>query len=138
MAATKLQKGWTEVQFADTAISHVQSVAFGRNGSLIEYTGDNNIEPIMIAIKEAKPHATVTSGDVATIMGFQVGDTGSLVAVQPDAKGSTGGNINWTLANAVVASADSQGHWGAFATATLKVQAYSSDGTTSALSFTLT
>lgn len=137
MSATKAQKGWTGVQFASTSIAHVQSVMFGKGGSLIEYISDNSIIPTIIAVQQSRPHATIVSADVATLMGFAVGASGSLVATQPDILAAVGGNIAWTLSNGVVANVDETGQWGAVATATMTVQAFSTDGTTSPLAFTL-
>jgi hypothetical protein len=133
MAATQLQLNWTGVQFGSVNIIHVTSCSFSQGGELIEFSGDNSRYPVIIANNVNRPKCSITGGDVATLMGFTDGLSGTILATQQDALGATGGAINWSLINAVHETTDDQGQWGAFATATATFRAYSSDGATNPL-----
>jgi len=84
----------------------------------------------------SKPTASVTSADTATLMAIAPGTTATFSATHKDAKGATSGDILYVLANAVVENVETTGAHGQFGTATMKMLAYSSDGTTNPLSFT--
>ncbi len=134
--STALQMNWTSVQFATTSIARVTSVAFSQGGELIEFAGDNNRYPVVIANNINRPRCSITSGDVATLMAINPGASGTILATQNDALGVVGGSIVWTMANAVAQSTDETGHWGHFASATTTFRAYAGDGATNPLSFT--
>lgn len=136
MPATNLQLNWSSVQFASTNLTHVTSVTFDQGGELIEFSGDNNRYPVVVANNVNRPKCSITSSDVGTLMGIATGTCGLITATQVDALQATGGGINWSLANAVHETTQDAGQWGQFATATAKFRAYSSDGTTNPLSFT--
>jgi hypothetical protein len=136
MSATALQLNWISVQHASTAITRVTSVTFSQGGELIEFSGDNARFPQVITNNVSRPRCSVTSGDVATLMGIAVGTSGTFTAEQLDALAQIGGAINWTMSNAVHESSDDSGNWGNFASATANFRAYASDGATNPLSFT--
>ena len=136
MSASALQLNWTSVQFASTGLTRVTSVTFSQGGELIEFAGDNNRYPVVIASNISRPRCSITSGDVATMMGIIPGTSGTLTATQNDAMGGIGGAVNWTMNNAVHQNTDDAGRWGHFATATATFRAYASDGATNPLSFT--
>jgi hypothetical protein len=136
MSATALQLNWTSVQFASASLTRVTSVTFSQGGELIEFAGDNNRYPVVIANNINRPRCTITSGDVATLMGIAPGTSGTITATQNDALGAVGGGINWTMTNAVHANTDDNGQWGRFASATAVFRAYAADGATNPLSFT--
>ena len=136
MAATNLQLNWTGVTHGSTAINFVTSVMFSRGGELIEYAGDNARYPQVIANNMNRPRASVTSGDVATLMSILPGTPGDLVAVQHDALEQVGGGINWTLANAIMENAEDTGAFSQFASATATFRARAADGLTNPLTFT--
>ncbi len=135
MAATGLQLNWTSVSHNSVNLTRVTQVSFDQGGELISFQGDNNRYPVVIANAISRPKASVTTGDVATLMNIAVGTTGSFIATQKDAVGSSGGDIVFTLINAVHESSQDSGQWGQFASGTASFQAYSSDGSTSPLSF---
>jgi hypothetical protein len=136
MAATKLQLNFTGVSFASTAITRVTSVSFDQGGTLINFSGDNDRYPTVIANPVSNPKCSITSGDVANLMNIATGASGTILANQLDALAATGGAIDWTLVNAVHETTTDQGQWGQFGTATATFNAYSSDGSTNPLSFT--
>ena len=136
MSATALQLNWTNVQFATTSLTRVTAVTFSQGGELIEFAGDNNRYPVVIANNINRPRCSITSGDVATLMSIAPGSSGTIIATQNDALGGTGGAINWTMSNAVHQNTDDTGQWGHFATATATFRAYAADGATNPLSFT--
>lgn len=138
MAATKLQRNWTAVAFNSVTITRVTGVNFDPGGNLIGFLGDGDIYPEVIVAQDCKPTASVESGDIGTLMGFAPGTVASLTATHNDAKLAVGGAINYTLANAVVKSTPANGPRGQFGSGTLSLEAFSSDGTTSPLSFTRT
>ena len=136
MSATALQLNWSSVEFASTPLTRVTSIMFDQGGKLIEFAGDNDRYPVIIANPMNSPRCSITSADVATLMGIVPGTSGSIAATQVDALEATGGSIVWTLANAVHESTQDTGSFSQFATATATFRAYSSDGTTNPLTFT--
>ena len=136
MSATALQLNWTGVQFASTNLTRVTSVTFSQGGELIDFAGDNNRYPVVIANSISRPRCSITSGDAATLMNITPGTSGTIAATQNDALGAAGGAINWTMSNAVLQNTDDTGEWGQFATATATFRAYAADGATNPLSFT--
>jgi hypothetical protein len=109
---------------------------FDQGGELIEFAGDNDRYPVVIANPMNRPRCSITSADVATLMGITPGSSGTIAATQVDALEVTGGAVNWSLINAVHESTQDTGQFGQFATATATFRAYSTDGTTNPLSFT--
>ena len=136
MSATSLQLNWTGVEFASTPLARVTSIMFDQGGELIEFAGDNDRYPVVIANPMNRPRCSITSADVATLMGIAPGTSGTIAATQVDALEATGGAVVWTLANAVHESSQETGSFGQFATATATFRAYSGDGVTNPLSFT--
>jgi hypothetical protein len=136
MAATKAQINWTNVQHGSTPITRVTNASFGQGGSLIKFKGDTDQFPTIIASVDIEPHASVTTADVAVLMGIAPGTAGTLQATLNDAKSQAGGAVVFAMANAVFENADTQAQHAQFASVTGTWQAYSSDGVTNPLSFT--
>jgi hypothetical protein len=141
MAITKAQINWTAVAFTPTggsatSITRVTTGSFGQGGRLIKFKGDTDLYPTVIAAPTIEPHASFTTADVGTMMGFAPGTTGALAATLNDAKAAVGGAVVFALANAVFENASATGHHGEFATVTGTWHAFSSDGVTNPLSFT--
>jgi hypothetical protein len=138
MSATKAQINWTAVSHGSTSITRVSAASFSQGGSLIKFKGDVDNFPTIIANVDNEPHASVTTADVAVLMGINPGTTATLSATLNDAKLATGGAVVFAMANAVFENADSQGQHAQFASVTGSWQAFSSDGSTNPLSFTRT
>jgi hypothetical protein len=141
MPVTKAQLNWTGVSFTPTggsatSITRVMAGMFGQGGHLIKFKGDTDLYPTVIAAPTVEPHASFTTADVGTMMGFAPGSAGALAATLSDAKAQTGGAVVFALANAVFENASATGQHAQFATVTGTWQAYSSDGVTNPLSFT--
>jgi hypothetical protein len=136
MSATKAQINWTGVEFASTNITRVTNASVGQGGQLIKFKGDVDNYPTIIANVDNEPHASITTADVGTMMGFSPGTTGTLVATLNDAKLAAGGAVNFTLINAVFENADTQAQHAQFGSVTGTWQCFSSDGSTNPLSFT--
>jgi hypothetical protein len=134
--ATKLQANWTAVSHGATAITRVSQVSFSQGGSLATYAADGDHYPTVVVNLMSRPKATVTSSDTAALMGIASGTTATFSATHKDAKGATGGDILYVMANAVVENVETTGAHGQFGSATMSLLAYSSDGTTNPLSFT--
>lgn len=127
---------WTGVAFGSTSLSRVTSVVFSQGGELVEFAGDNNRYPVVIANNMNRPRCTISSGDVASLMGIVPGSSGQIQATQIDALAAVGGNVLWVMANAVHESTTDTGHFGHLATGSATFRAYSADGITNPLSFT--
>jgi hypothetical protein len=136
MAATKANINWTGVAFNSTAITRVTNASIGQGGQLIKFKGDTDIYPTIIANVDNEPHASITTADVGTMMGFIPGTSATLSATLNDAKNASGGAVVFTLANAVFENADTQAQHAQFGSVTGTWQCYSSDGSTNPLSFT--
>ena len=136
MSATKAQINWTGVEFNSVNITRVTNASIGQGGQLIKFKGDTDIYPTIIANVDNEPHASITTADVGTMMGFVPGTSATLTATLNDAKSAAGGAVNFTLANAVFENADTQAQHAQFGSVTGTWQCYSSDGSTNPLSFT--
>jgi hypothetical protein len=136
MAATKLQANWSAVSHGTNAITRVTQVTFSQGGSLASYSGDGEHYPTVIVNLMSKPRAVVTSSDTATLMGIATGTTATFSATHKDAKGASGGDILYVMANSVVENVETSGSHGQFGSASMNLLAYSSDGVTNPLSFT--
>jgi hypothetical protein len=136
MSATKANINWTGVEFNSVNITRVTNASIGQGGQLIKFKGDTDIYPTIIANVDNEPHASITTADVGTMMGFVPGVSATLTATLNDAKGASGGAVNFTLANAVFENADTQAQHAQFGSVTGTWQCYSSDGATNPLSFT--
>ncbi len=133
MSATGLQKNWTTVSFATTALNRVLSLGFNSVINAAPFYGDNNVYPVVRAKMQGDQTARMTTGDPGTLFGLE-GTSGTLLATQPDALGATGGAINWSLTNATMVTCDDTGQWGNYATATATFVSTSTDGVTPPLS----
>lgn len=136
MAATKAQINWASVTFGDTSITRITTGGFGQGGKLLKFKGDTDIYSTIIANVDNEPHATFSTADVGTLMGFVPGSSNTLSATLNDAKGETGGAVIFSMINAVFENADTQAAHGQYGTVTGTWQAFSSDGVTNPLSFT--
>lgn len=141
MAASRLQMNWTAVGFTPTSgtlisIIKVQECNFDPGGSLKDYMGDVDKYPTTIVNDMNKPKATVQTGDVATVQALTPGTIGTFTATWKDAKLAVGGDIVYTLINAVLENTGAGGKHADYGTATATFRAFSSDGATNPLSFT--
>lgn len=136
MAATKRFMNWTTVTWNSVTITGVTTCSFGKGGQLIKFAGDGDIVPSLIVLASLEPHASVTSADVYALNNTCTTGVGAtLVATLADAKNATGGNLTFTMTNAVVENVDSSAQHAQFGTATVNFQSYSSDGATNPLTF---
>jgi hypothetical protein len=135
MAGTATQINWDNVTFATTTIKRVTNAMFGQGGSLIKFKGDVDVYPSVVAAVDIEPHASVTTGDPGTMMGFTPGQDATLTATMKDAKGVSGGDVVFTMVHSVFENADATGQHAQFATVTGTWQAYAPDGITPPLSF---
>lgn len=141
MAASKRQMNWTAVGFTPsggslTTFSGVTSVSIKEGGTLKKFAGDTDKYPTTVVNDMNDPTISITVADIAALSALATGTVGTVTATSKDAKGATGGDILYTLSNAVVESFDVGGQHTAFGQGTLTFSSYSSDGVTSPLSFT--
>jgi hypothetical protein len=134
MPGTATQINWNNVQFGTNVIKRVTNAMFGQGGSLIKFKGDIDVYPSVVAAVDIEPHASITTGDPATMMTFTPGQDLTLTATMKDAKGVSGGDIIFTLIHAVFENADTTGQHAQFGTVTGTFQAYAPDGITPPLS----
>lgn len=136
MAATKVNVNWTGVSFNSVNITRVTNGSFGQGGHLLKFKGDTNLYSTVIACVDAEPHASFTTADIATMMGFVPGTSASLTATLNDALAQSAGNIVFSTSNAVFENADASAAHAQWGTVTGTWQLFSSDGTTNPLSIT--
>jgi len=138
MAGTGVYLNWTAVEFATSPISKVTSVMFDQGGQLIEFAGDNDRYPVVIANNMNSPKASITSGDVYTLMNIVPGTAGTLTATQKDGLGVSMESIVWTITgNAVHENTQDTGAFSQWASATATFRAFSTDGATNPLTSAL-
>ena len=138
MAATGLQVNWTAVSFNSITIERVDSVSMDEGGKLLTYKGDGDTYASVAANYDNNPKVTIKSSDVATVHSFGNGTQATFTATHKDALGAVGGAIVWTMVNATVDNANSQGAHAAFGDGTLSLMGVSADGVTNPLSYTRT
>lgn len=136
MPATGVQANWAAVSFNSTPIKRVTNVTFDRGGSTTAFRGDTDVYPTVIASLAQNPGCTITTADVAALMGIADGASGTITATHKDARAATGGDVVYVLSNAVFETASANGPQGAFGTVQASFKAYSTDGTTNPLAFT--
>lgn len=136
MPPTRLQANWSSVAHGAAEITRVTQVSFSQGGSLAAFSADGDHYPTVVVSLLNRPKAAVTSADTAALMALAPGTAASLSATHKDARASSGGDILYVLANAVVENVETAGRHGEFGQATATFLAYSSDGVTNPLSFT--
>jgi hypothetical protein len=134
MAATKLQMNWSAVSFAATPITKVNSVQVSNGGSLESYSADADQYPTVILHSMSKPRVSLTSGDIGNLRGFAEGATGTFLATHKDAKLQTGGDLLYTVINAVIENIEGSGSHAQIGSGTMTMLAYSADGITPPIS----
>lgn len=141
MSMTGLQRNWSAVGFTPTSgtlqsITKVDDVQIDPGGKLKSYSGDTDLFVTTIVTDVANPKVTVKSSNVGVIQGLTPGTVGVFTATLKDAKGVVGGDIVYTVSNAVVENTPGGGKHADFADATATFMAFSSDGTTNPIAFT--
>ncbi len=134
MSATNLQLNWKSVSFGGSAITKVTSCMFDKGGSLLNFSGDNDRYPTVIANAINNPKCSITSGDVGTLMALVPGTGGTVLGTHIDGKGNVGGDVNFTMVNGVHENSQDSGSWGQWGVVTASFNAFSSDGSTPPLS----
>lgn len=142
MVATKRQMNWTAVGFTPTAGSlstctGVTQVAIGTGGSLIKFSADADRFPTLVVNDFNDPSMSITTADLNWLLSIPPGTRGSATATHKDAKGATGGNMVYTLSNAVMEAPQVGGQHRQIGSGTGTFYAESTDGTTNPLSFSL-
>lgn len=119
----------------------ITNASIDRGGSLAKFSGDGDRFNTTVINDMNDPKVTVKSADLGAVSSCVPGMMGTLVLILMDAKNIAGGvgsgEITATLSNAVVSNSQAtQGHK-AFGDGTVDFNAYSADGTTSPLAFTI-
>ena len=119
-------------------ITTIQSVSFDWGGQSLVGRGDADFYPTFGRTIQADPKAVVNHQNMQLMNSLKAGDTGSFSCVVYDAVNVSGaGQITVALANARVENHTAQPGHIQLTTATLSIGSYSSDGSTSPLSFTI-
>ncbi len=140
MSATKMQANWSPVAWNSNTFTKVDSVTFDDEGQIEEYAGDADQYATVMCALMNKVTASLKSSDPGNVMLLKadIGLSSSLTATHKDAKLAVGGDVAYTLANAVLRKVATEGQHGKYGTATADFLAFSSDGTTNPLSLTYT
>lgn len=142
MAASKRQMNWAPVSFtpeggsAATATG-VTNVAVNTGGSLVKFSGDADRFPTTIVNDFNDPSMTITTADLDWLLSIPPGTRGAVAATHKDAKGATGGSMQYALANAIAESPSAGGQHRQIGSGSITFYAESSDGTTNPLTFSL-
>ena len=137
MAATKRQMNWSPVSFANNAATGVTQVSIDHGISVQKFSGDGDHFVTTLVQDFRDPTMTVTCADFAWIDAQAVAGKGTLSATAKDAKGATGGNITYTLSNAIASSANNSDAHRQFGSGSITFTGESTDGTTSPLAISL-
>lgn len=136
MAATNRQLNWIDVSHGSSALTGITNVTFDQGAQVQTLSADDDRFETLAVLTKSKPMATVEMVDPAAAMAISGGTAADFTATHKDAKGATGGDIIYVLANAVAESAKTSGQHGSFGTASLSFVGISADGQTNPLSFT--
>src|SRR5262245_14722150 len=136
MPATKLQANWDVVKHGTTVIQRVTSVNFTLTGTATKFAGDTARFETHAAVLMTRVTASVVSADIATLIGIVPGTMAAFLATHKDANLAAGGDILYTLSNAIWESCNATGAFGAFGSATGNMSGLSPDGQTNPLAFT--
>jgi hypothetical protein len=132
---------WSSVGFTPSGGSlasydAIDNVSIDYGGQLEKYAGGADVYNTTVVNGMNEPSVSIDSTDPAQWAALSIGTTGTLTATWNDAKLATGGAIVYTLINAVVEKNSAQGAHAKMGTASIGFSLYSSDGTTSPISFT--
>lgn len=141
MAATKRQFNVTGVTFTPTSgsavtLTGVTNVSFDAGGSLAQFDGDGDRFPTTVINEFNDPSVSVTTADFAALQALGSGERGTLAFTYKDAKGATGGNLTVSINPAIVETSTFAGPHRQFGGGSISFKTESSDGTTSAITFT--
>lgn len=138
MPGSNRQMNWTAVTATvatvATVLNGITDVSIDGGTQFAKFAGDADRFSTTIVNSMNDPTIRVTSGNEAQLQAL-AGAVGSFSCTHKDAKGLTGGDIVYTLANAVFGNASIGGRHAQFGEATLEIACYSSDGQTNPLSF---
>lgn len=143
MAATKRQFNWIDVGFTPTAgvlatATGVTNVQIDTGGSLAKFSGDGDRFPTTVVNDFNDPSVVITTADENWALSIPPGTRGAVTATHKDAKAQTGGNMVFTLSNAICANVTAGGAHRQFGSSGITFSAESADGTTNPLAYTLT
>ena len=140
MAATKRQMNWSPVSFSTatpTAATGITQGSVDHGKSVQKFSGDGDHFTTCLVEDFREPTFSFTTADQAWIDACAVAVAGTVAATHKDAKGATGGNITYTLSNAIASSASDSGSHRAFGSGQIAFTGQSTDGTTSPLAISL-
>jgi hypothetical protein len=136
MSATKAQINWSSVAYNSNPLTRITAGGFGTGGQLVKFKGDTDLYNSVVACPTIEPHASFTSADIGTFMLLFPGTLATLTATLKDARSQSGGDVNFTMGNAVFENADSQAQHAQFGTVTGTWVAMAPDGLTPPLGLT--
>lgn len=143
MAASRHQLNWDAVTYTPAGgsaitFTGVQSVKITSGANFIRRSGDDDRYVTLVVNDFNEPSFTVSCDDHLALLSIPVGGRGALTATHLDARGATGGNIVYTLSNAVPGSPDLGGDHRQVGAGSVQFFCESTDGVTSPLAYTLT
>lgn len=142
MAASHKQMNWSPVSYTPAGgsaitFTGVDNVVPNGGASFVRYSGDADRFATTVVNDYNEPSIAVTTRDIIALLSITPGSRGAVAATWKDAKGQTGGNIQFALANAVPGSPDMGGPHRQLGQGTVTFWAESADGVTSPLSYAL-
>lgn len=142
MSASGFNIGWSgvTVHYGSTTITlaNVKDVEIDRSGTVKDFFGDAGIFSKIISIREKKRSIKITGASLALLQSVPEDTPCTVTAIMMDAVNGTGaGAITITLINAVCAMNPYKGQSTEFGTGDITFQAFSTDGTTDPLSYSV-
>ncbi len=135
MAATKAQMNWASVSFGSTAITRVTNGSSTQGGKLLKFLGDTDVFTTIIANVSNEPRRELHHGRCRNHHGNRSRQHQHALGNTQRRQGRDGSAVVFTMINAVFENADTKAAHAQLGFVTGTWQAYSSDGTTSPLSF---
>ena len=141
MAANKRKLNFAAVGFTPsggslTSISHVQNVEHDDKGQVLAGRGDNFLYPTLKAAIGLDPTFTVNHQDHIAQQTLTFGTKGAFTYTIKDGSGDNAGDVVVTVSNALIANRTKSTAHQQWATMTLMIECFSTDGTTNPVAYT--
>ena len=132
---TGAQINWGSVTYGlANPIKRVTAGGFSLGGQLIRFKGDTDRYTSIIANVNNEPSANFTTADIGTLMTIPTSGSATLGATLKDALAAVGGDVVFSMVNAVYETADATAQHAQWGSVTASWQGYAADGMTNPLS----
>jgi hypothetical protein len=135
MPGTGLQFNWENVKIGDTVIDRVKGFNIRYGLQYTDWAADNDHFISCTVQNFATPTGSISTGNTGVALTCLGLEDQTVIATHLDAKGVTGGDINYTCVGTTVVDVNPNGQFGQYSDCTIELKFISVDGATSPISF---